>query len=240
MSSFCGGSNSVPSFTQQELNEKYAGGIIQSIGNIPQPGPDGLVSEAWIQQSIQGLETANIIPKPTEMKNVESTPFNSPETRDPLARYVNSDRKFQDDIKKEYCFYESRYFSALNSFLDSIANSSLKGAPQDVNNKLENLKMLNYTLTVLTQIVNAVSKYRHNKNSDFQSDINSINQSLQQRSGNLKAQSDILKKETATADLHKRMVEFTLEKNNANQNLLTLFGVLNLVAIASIIYVSRN
>lgn len=240
MSSFCGGSSSVPSFTLSELNENFSRGIIQSVAPIPQAGTDGLVSEAWIQQTLDSLETSGVIPKPTEMRRVESTPFSGPETKDPLASYVSKDRAFQDKIKEEYCFYEGRYFSALNSFLDSISNSSLKGNPTDVNSKLTIVKDLNYKLIVLTQIVNGISKYRHTKNSQFQSEINSINSSLQQRSGRLQEQSDILKKETATADLHKRMVEYTLEKNNANQNLLTLFGVLNIIAIASIVYVSRS
>jgi hypothetical protein len=240
MSTFCGGNGSVPSFTPQELNEHYPGGILQSVGILPSPGSDGLANEAWIQQSIQGLETSGILPKPTELSRVTTTPFASPETNDPLATYVTNDRKFQDNIKKEYCFYEQRYFSALNSFLDSIANSSLKGNSQNVNAKLTTVKNLNYSLTVLTQLVNGISKYRHNKNEMFQKDINSVNISLQTRKQRLQEQYDILSKETSTADLHKRMVEYTLEKNKANQNLLTLYAVLNLVAIGMIVYVSRS
>lgn len=240
MSTFCGGNGSVPSFTPQELKEQYPGGILQSVGTLPSPNSSGLASEAWIQQSIQGLENSEILPKPTKLPQVTTTPFASPETNDPLATYVRNDRKFQDNVKKEYCFYEQRYFSALNSFLDSIANASLKGNSQDVNAKLTTVKDLNYSLTVLTQLVNGISKYRYRKNETYQKDINSVNESLQSRKKRLQEQYDILSKESSTADLHKRMVEYTLEKNNANQNLLSLYAVLNLVAIGMIVYVSRS
>jgi hypothetical protein len=63
---------------------------------------------------------------------------------------------------------------------------------------------------------------------------------LEQRRTELLKQQDILSRETATADLHKRMVDYTTEKNKANTNLLTLYGILNITAIAMIFYISRT
>jgi hypothetical protein len=240
MSTFCGGNNSVQAFTSQELLDKFPGGVLQSIHSMPQLNNDGLADESWVQETIKKLENVNILPKPTDPKKTTSTPFNAPETKDPLATYVLSDRTFQDKIKQEYCFYESRYFSALDNFLQSIADASLKGNPQNVNNKLDVLKKLNAQLILLTQVVNGISKYRYTENVRFQKDINSINDSLRQRQGRLQEQRNIYNKETAKADLYKQMVKYTVEKNNANQNLLTLYGVLNVVAIGIIVYLARK
>jgi len=239
MSTFCGGNKSIPAFTSRELMDEYPNGIIASI-DTPPTTVNGMVDDAWIQSTVQSLESSGIIPKPTDLKKVNGAPFNSPDTRDPLNSYVSKDRKLQDKIKAEYCFYESRYFAALDNFLQGIADSSLKGAPTDVNTKLNICKELNNKLNLLTQIVNGISKYRYANNSKFQTNINSINDNLRRRQKSLKEQSDILNKETASAELYKRMVGYTIEKNNANQNLLTLYGVLNIVALGIIVYIARN
>ena len=60
------------------------------------------------------------------------------------------------------------------------------------------------------------------------------------RCEDLLEQRDILERETAAADLHKRMAEYTTEKNRANQNLLTLYAVLNVTALAMIFYIART
>jgi len=240
MSSFCGGSSSVPSFTSSELKEEYPNGILQSISDSPVMDSDGLIADGWIQQTIKNLEESEIIPKPTKAKKVTSAPFDSPDSQDPLSTYVSKDRKLQDNIKKEYCFYESRYFYALDNFLQSIADSSLRGTPTDVNSKLDTVKELNGKLSTLTQITNGIAKYRYDTNVQFQGDINSLNVNLRSRQKKLQEQSEILNKESSSVELYKRMVEYTLEKNNANQNLLTLYGVLNIVALGIIVYIARN
>jgi hypothetical protein len=50
----------------------------------------------------------------------------------------------------------------------------------------------------------------------------------------ISAQHTSLTNALTKSELNKRMVAYTLEKNKANQNLLTLFGVLNVVAIGII------
>jgi len=240
MSSFCGGKGSTSSFTTSELNQQYPGGIMQKIGSSATTDSNGLVSESWIQSTVETLEKSGIIPKPTPASKTVSTPYDSPEATDPLAEYVNKDRSLQNKIKREYCFYEKRYFFALDSFLQGISDSSMKGSPVDVNSKLDIVKRINVTLNVFTQIVNGISKYRYAKNVKFQTDINNINGSLRARQKKLQEQSDILNKESASIELYKRMIAYTEEKNNANQNLLTLYGILNIVALASIIYIAKS
>jgi hypothetical protein len=100
--------------------------------------------------------------------------------------------------------------------------------------------MMNQKLTLLTQITNEISKSRYQQSQGLQGQINSVNTNLEQRRKELLEQQEILNRETAAADLHKRMVEYTTEKNKANTNLLTLYGILNITAIAMIFYVSRT
>jgi len=227
MSTFCGGSTSVPSFTFTELKADYPGGILQSVdlSSIND-------SDQWIQSTIQKLEDANIIPKPKFGK--------SPESVDSLEDYSKNDSILQESIKREYCFYESRYFSALDLFLQSISDASMKGKSVDVNSKLQITKELNSKLIVFTKVVNGISKYRYSNNAKLNISKSSINRKLQERKERISEQAQILNSESATIDVYNRMIEYTKEKNRANQNLLTLYGILNIVAVGIVVYIARN
>ena len=63
---------------------------------------------------------------------------------------------------------------------------------------------------------------------------------LSKRAADLKAQGANLESDGAAADLRKRMVEYTKEKNRATNNLLTLYAVLNIVAIGVLVTLSRT
>jgi acetolactate synthase small subunit len=238
MSTFCGGTGSVPAFTPEELRDPFPNGVVD--GETPEL-QNGLATEAWLKNKVSQLESQGRLPKPTRPQETQRAPFGAPESKDPLKEFVDKDNEFQTALKKEYCHYESRYFSALDGFLQSVADASLKGQSQStVQVRLDLARSLNQKLTVLTQLVNAIGKYRYQSSSTFQNQINTLNVSLKDRQTELMAQAEILQRETAAADLHKRQVEFTIEKNKANQNLLALYGVLNIVALGMIFYIART
>lgn len=241
MSTFCGGTDgSIPAMTSDELTQVYPSGI------LPESMPDmkdGLVKDGWVTSYVKSMEQKGILPKPTNMDAVKSNMFDSPETADPLATYTSKDSIFLDNIKKEYCFYEKRYFASLSMFLDGIAQSSLQGqqsAAATIQIQLDKTRALNQKLTLLAQIVNGISIYRYETAKNYNNNINTINKELKGRQERLMKQNEILKKESAGADLNKKMVEYTTEKNKANQNLLSLYGVLNIVALAMIFYIART
>ena len=187
------------------------------------------------------METQGRIPVPTNTADTASTPFTAPDAIDPLATYVEKENQFQQKIKEEDCFYERRYFASLDGFLQSVANTSLGGQESStVQNKLNKSRDLNKKLTLLTQITNAVSKYRYSASAQFQKDINTVNSKLQGRQADLLEQNKILQRETAASELNQRMIQYTVEKNKANQNLLTLYGILNIVALGMVFYISRT
>jgi hypothetical protein len=238
MSQFCGGTGSIPAMTPTELNQRFPNGFLPD--SIP-PMPNGLVEERWIVDYMSKLASQGRIAVPPSPKSLQSTPFASPESQDPLKGYVTKENQVQQTLKQEYCFYERRYFSALNDFLSTVSNTTIRGqASAVVDQKLGSARALNQKLTLLTQITNGLAKRRYSTTQSMQGDINSINASLDKRRKELLEQRDILSRETAAADLHKRMVDYTTEKNHANQNLLTLYGILNITAIAMIFYIART
>lgn len=238
MSTFCGGTSTVPALTTTELGQLFSGGILPSA--FP-PMTDGLATEDWIRTYITQLERQGRIPVPTKAAETARAPNSAPEAVDPLASYVEKENKFQQGIKDEYCFYERRYFAALDGFLQSISTTSLQGQTGiNIQEKLNRARDLNKKLTLLTQITNAISKYRYSASRQFQQDINSVNSKLQARQADLLEQNKILQRETAAADVHQRMVEYSVEKNKANQNLLTFYGILNIVALGLVFYIART
>ncbi len=245
MSRFCGGTGSIPAMTVQELRQVYQGAKQQPgflPGTMP-PMPNGLADEAWLRQYVQTLESQGRVPKPPKAADTKRAQFNPPESKDPLARFVEQENALQTAIKAEYCFYETRYFSALNSFLTAVSDASLRGQTQtqaQIQSRLDIARVLNQKLMLLTQITNAISKYRYATSTQFQKDINTLNSTMRSRQEDLRRQSDILQRETAAADIHKRMVEYTVEKNKATSNTLTLYSILNITALAMIFYIARS
>jgi hypothetical protein len=238
MSSFCGGTGNVPAMTASELREIFPNGILPN--GLP-PMESGLAAEDWIRNYVLQLEQQGRIPSTIKATEVQSNMFDSPETKDPLAEFVSREKGLQEAIKSEYCFYEKRYFSALDGFLTSVGDASLKDqASSTVQARLDITRQLNQKLTLLSQITNGFSKYRYAETTKYQNDINGLNESLKARQKKLLEQNRILQKETAAADLHKQMVSYTVEKNKANTNLLTLYGILNITALAMIFYIARS
>jgi hypothetical protein len=238
MSTFCGGSGAVPAFTPTQLLDAYTNGLVPL--TLP-PMTNGLATDAWVTSHIETLSRSGIIPNPGPASQVQSNPGGPPEAVDPLSTFVQRETEFQNRIKAEYCFYESRYFNALDGFLQAVSSSLTTNAQTAViNAKLDLARRLNQKVILMTQIVNGIAKDRYAKSSTFQSDINSLNSKLGQRATSLREQNTILMRESAAADLNMRMVEYTVEKNKANQNLLTLYGVLNIVAISMLFYIARS
>jgi hypothetical protein len=239
MSLFCGGNGSVPALTDAELNERFDGGFLPE--GLP-PMPNGLADQAWVGSYVNKLQNELAkIPRLPKLDELQPTPFDSPDTKVPLQEFVRKENKVYETIKQEYCFYERRYFAALDRFLQSLADNSLRGQPEaTVQDKLNKALQLNQKVTLLTQIGNGIAQLRYSQANIYDADINNINKNLQERRKQLMEQRDILTRETAASDLHKRMVSYTTEKNKANQNLLTLYGILNVTAIAMIFYISRS
>ena len=113
MSTFCGGSNSgsVPAMTPDELRAVYPNGLVP----LDLPTMDnGLATEDWVRNYILTLSRTGVIPDPGKASEVQSNPSGSPDTLDPLSSFVEKENTLQNNIKLEYCFYEKRYFAALN------------------------------------------------------------------------------------------------------------------------------
>lgn len=148
-------------------------------------------------------------------------------------------------ISQEYCFYYIRYKYVLEALFDKLVSTSaqVEASQQDKQTINEHLNLainINSKLNDIIQITNYLANKRASEMQGQNSEINQLNTSISATYENLKKHNAMLKKETSIADLRKSMVEYSQEKNLSAQNLLALYGFLNLVAIGLLFYISRS
>jgi capsule polysaccharide export protein KpsE/RkpR len=101
-------------------------------------------------------------------------------------------------------------------------------------------KEYNVKLNDLIQVSNFLASKRASDSSEQSDQVNALNTEITSTFDTLKQHQQILTSENATADLRQRMTEFSEEKNRSANNLLQLYGVLNIVAIGLLLYIYRS
>lgn len=226
--------NDYKAFTDNELMSSFPGqGILSLIGTDVESvrSNDGLLSTSFVDEYIQRLVNVKIIP---------TAPYTSDETTVP--KYMSEDEALLNLVKREYCYYETRYFFAIDRLLQGLKDGFLSNDPSKkaiVQRALENSRKLNLKLNDLIQITNRITRRRLELSQQYNETINSLNTIMDERSERVKAHAKILNDEQATALLHKEMVKYTEEKNRANSNLLSLYSFLNIFALGMLVYIYR-
>ncbi len=202
--------------------------------------------DSLVTQRINALVQANVIPKRPSM-NQNDNVFNenlvqgnlngAPDQVNPAQRYAEQMRRFQDSVKSEYCWYHQRYIAAVNVFLQQMVKDP---KASNVGSLRQNALNLNARVNTLIVLMFGISKQRYGDVETMTKGINFLNQDLAQIATDLRKQAAILKKESNATQINARMVEFTKEKNEATQNLLSFYFVLNVVAITSLFVLARN
>ena len=243
--SFCAHSTS-QAFTETELNQKFGEGTgqkgllnemdfnIEPANDTANRDMNGMLKQTFLKEYVEKLQRLNvgIIPKPPDESSEQTVP-----------QYMAEDEMLLRVIKNEYCFYEARYFYALDQLITSLKDGFLQNDERKrkiVEDKLKVTRKLNMRLNDLLQITNYFTKHRLQQSQNYNDTINNLNMIMQTRSDKIRAQTELLNKENATALLHKEMVKYTEEKNRANSNLLSLYSFLNIFALGMLVYIYRS
>ncbi len=239
--------NTNSSFTDSELNAIYTGGLLNRLSN-PQRDTNGILQSSSLNAWFNTLVSSNVIPTlPTQddFKAAASAATNTNSQNNVVQAYITAENKFSADLRSEYCYYEARYKHALRTLISKLATQYSTSGTQntqvttEVNTYLTICETLNIRLNDLILLSNAVARNRLETSRNKTSEANQINNELQTRAASLQEQARILKDKSSTADLYKRMIEYTEEKNRANRNLLSLYSFLNIVALGMLVYVYR-
>jgi predicted transcriptional regulator len=147
-------------------------------------------------------------------------------------------------IQDEFCFNYKRYKFSLQNLFDTIVSTSQGTTLTDdqkteIQSKLNKAKDFNTKLNDIIQITNFIAKKRATEMEGQNTQINNLNTSISALFKGLNDQNQMLKSQDALVQIRKRMVEYTMEKNNSASNLLALYGFLNIVAIGLLIHSYR-
>lgn len=240
----CPGDGSTGSLTKAQLRTPFTNSIIPT--SVTR-NSDGTITQATINARITTLQNNGTMPaRPGDggrgMAILEGgLAVNNASPQSPLTEYIGKENTFLRSIESEYCWYKVRYTQALSQLMTAITNGSTTETDTSSDNSLLNITIkLNQSLNDLTQMVNAIAIKRYSLSRTDGDAINSMNATLSARSAELQKQSVILKADSSAAELRKRMVDYTKEKNDSTTNLLTLYAVLNVIAIGALVIIARS
>jgi hypothetical protein len=236
-STFCQGVSTAQStYSDTQLKQIMPDGILTKINysgaESARNSQTGILSDEFISSAVQQLYSSGFAPTGPMISST-----------DKFQSYIDKDKVFINNVKSEYCYYESRYFYAINKLISDLQrgfNSTDPAVATTINLSLTTAKLLNTRLNDFIQIINGVTNYKYKTADDYNTVISNLNTTLDQRAQLIKSQQQVLNSTTAKSELYKQMVSYTEEKNRANSNLLTLYSFLNIFALGMLFYIYRS
>jgi hypothetical protein len=188
--------------------------------------PNGVSFTGFDLNSEQRIPPDILAAKITNLQNNNLIPSNKTSVDDQVA----VDSQFYKSVKTEYCWYENRYNYLLRKYLkllmsdnkdDITLSVSLNNATTDLNKRLQSLlEIMNYVANERAKRVDTF-RQRHIDGND------SINKNIQRLA-------DIKKKLSSNnlrLSTQREMQVYTEEKNRALRVQVTVFAILNVVAL---------
>ena len=220
------------SFVDSELNQMYGDGKVLSL----LPATQVLASERESNGSLTTKAVDGII---AHLKNTGIIPGANGKTEAVQKKQAD----LLKSVRSEYCFYYSRYKYALIKLLDAIRQGYAESTPdkkQIVDKYLAFTQSLNQKLNDLVQIMDAVTHVMLQTTTSMESEIQKVNQTLQDQKEKLAQQHKVIASGEAAKKLNREMVHYTEEKARYTDNLLTLYSALNIVALGLLVYVYKS
>jgi hypothetical protein len=205
------------------------------------------IYEALISQKrlVSGTEFKIKLEEIRAKQNQQTKAKGRDEVQKILEDLPTSELTTMNDLKEEFCWYYARYKYALDQLFTKLSQTSSAGTiaasdQQVINMYLQKARDFNTKLNDLIQISNFLATKRVSDASTQSAEVNALNDRISSTFDTLKQHHQMLQKENSEAELRKRMVEYTQEKNKSSTNLLQLYGVLNIVAVGLLLYIYRS
>ena len=218
------------SYTQSELSASYSAstGLLPStVNGSTDREATGLLKDTVVSSIVTAHKGSGVIPTPT--------PTN-PE------QYIAKQQLFIENVKAEYCYYESRYEYALNQLFTAIASGYPTSTPAiqtTVQTYLTMTQGFNQRLNDLTQIMNATVSVMMTNSSEVDREITRYNTKIKEKQKKLDEQNRIITSNEAGMKIKKDMVKYTEEKSRHTSNLLKMYCFLNVVTVGLLVYVYK-
>jgi hypothetical protein len=214
-----------------KITDIYTDGVLptESISN-------GQVAD--INNIIKNLQHKGIIPVVTKT-NTEA--------------YLKKQSDLIANIKKEYCWYYSRYLYSVDKLIKAIASETTPSselpsvypelnqtASTSIKAHLDNTRILNNRLTNLILIIQKIDEILRTSNTKMRTDLTSFSSKTDEMYKKLISQNEVISSSDAVTKLNKEMVKYTEEKGRYTDNLLKMYSVLNIVALGLLVYIYKS
>lgn len=168
---------------------------------------------------------------------------------EPSQNTSTADRELYNDkvtiycteLMDEFCFRYRVFKHALDTLLTNIILTD-SSRPTDI--AITSMKTTTATLNTrcmnVLKIMSNVANTLDTRTGNFQSQIANINTVLKDNVSDIQKYNSILSSADIESEVTKSMTEYTYEKNKYNSNLLALYGGLNIVALAMLVYIYRS
>jgi len=216
------------SLNELELNQRFDKGLLPSTpnGSSDRDG-NGMLTANAVSSILQTLKLSNIIPVATAT-NAEA--------------YVAKQAEFLKNVKAEYCFYDGRYKFCLEKLFSAVRQgyqNNSKEAQDQIQKYLMHTQGFNQRINDLTQIMNAITEDGLKASNNIDQNIQDFNAKIQEQKKQLSEQYALISSSQATTTIRKQMVKYTEEKARRSDNLLKMYGFLNIVALGLLVYIYR-
>jgi len=149
-------------------------------------------------------------------------------------------------LQYEFCFWVKSYSVLLGDYV-TVQNkvTSTTGFTTTAQTELQRniinlLNAVNLRLSDLTEISNYVAQQQSAALGTMNTQVNQFLSDIQSNTDTLVKNSKQLSGSDANSNLRKRMLEFSEEKNNYANQLLTLYGAANFIALGLLFYIYRS
>lgn len=150
-----------------------------------------------------------------------------------------ADRKFYEHIRREYCFYETRYQVALKELLARLSNPA--GVSQtEVQPLLDTTTGLNQRLNSLLEIVNYMGNERARQVASRSPKVQEANAALEKHLAILQEQQTALTSGGQRVRTQEEQMRYSAEKSHAMNIQIMFFVALNVVALGTVLTVYKS
>lgn len=207
------------------------------IKNLPENierGTDGNITQIALANYMSSLITTKKIP------GTPPNPTTDGNQNETIKAYILAQNKFLEQTQEEYNYYNDRYKYSLNKFLELLANTVSANTPSsETQSWLDATIVLNKRINDIITIFTYLSSYYLTQSRNNNNTINDINNQLETRSNQIKVEGELLRRKGGDKELYQKMVEYSTVKARATNNLLSLYGCMNIVAIGILFYVYK-
>ena len=258
---FCSAGNS--SYTDTELQAIYISqnsanpAIISVLESSPRTrNEDGFLTATSVSELVTRMISLNIIPMPP----VSTRPGIAVSDAEKTA-YQTKDSAFKRDSKSEFCFYFQRYNYIQNKFISLLSSTTPQTA--EFNRYLTMATTIKRRLYDITYIIEGVKNRRDDATDTINAMLTEMKNELNitsspsnvnigstgsstgtsSSSSSSSSTSSSITTTTASEDvenIRREMMKYSKEKVRATDNLLSLYGFMNILAIGMLVYVYRS